>query len=134
MSKTSAFLLAALALIIGAFAGAWGVAQFYGRFTGNLTSTSLAAEAGTTARILERLRAGNATAAVELLELKLDGAVIGLGAFLAETPASRRDPSHLKMLQIARDYRIKFPRKTNSPEIDDGVARAFGLLDGQTRH
>ncbi len=134
MSKTRALLFALAALIIGGVAGGWGVSKFWGRFTGDLSASSMAAEASTTVRILERLRDSNTTGAVESLEIKLDGALIGLGAFIPEIPESRRDPMYIRAVEIARDYRDKFPRTNDSPEISDGVARAFSLLDGQPQH
>ncbi len=134
MSKTRAFLLALAALVIGAVAGGGGVSKFWGRFTGDLSAGSMAAEASTTVGILKRLRAGDSTNAVELLEIKLDGALIGLGAFLPNIPEARRDPLHIKVVRTARDYRAQFPRTNDSPEIAEGVAHAFTLLDGQSRH
>ena len=134
MSKTRALLLAMAALIIGALAGGWGVSRFWERFAGDLAAGSMAADASTTVLTLEHLRMGNTTGAVERLETKLDGALIGLGAFIPETPKSRRDPQHISVLEIARAYRTKFPRTSDSPEISGGVARAFELLDGPPRH
>jgi hypothetical protein len=129
MSKTRALLLALAALIIGAVAGGWGVSKFWGRLTADLSASSMAAEASTTVRILERLRDGNTTGPVELLEIKLDGALIGLGAIIPEIPESRRDPNYIRAVGIARDYRSKFPRTNDSPDVSDGVARAFSLLE-----
>jgi hypothetical protein len=134
MSKTRALSFALAALIIGAVVGGWGVSRFWGRVTYDLSVGSMAAEASTTVGALERLRDGNTTGAVELLEIKLDGALIGLGAFIPEIGESRRDPLHLKVVEMARDYRAMFPRTNDSPEIADGVARAFLLLDGQLQH
>jgi len=133
MSKTHAFLLALAALVIGAVGGGWAVSKFWGRFTSNLSTGSMAAEASTTVGILKRLRAGDSTNAVELLEIKLDGALVGLGAFLPEIPEARRDPLHIKVIRTARDYRAQFPRTNDSPEIAEAIAQAFILLDGKTR-
>jgi hypothetical protein len=130
MAKTI-IVIALTTFILGAVGGGWGVSLFHGRMTDNLISGSLAAEASTTVGTLTRLRDGNTAEAIELLEIKLDGALIGLGAFLPEIPESRRDPLHIKAVEMAHAYRTRFPRANDSPEIADGVARAFSLLDGQ---
>ena len=91
-------------------------------------------EAGSTVGLLKRLRAGNSTGAVEVLEYRLDSALIGLGALLPSIPESRRDRSYLKAIQKAKDYRTQFPRTNDSPEITEGVARAFTLLDEKVPH
>ena len=134
MSKTRASFLALAALVIGAVVGGWGVSKFWGRFTGDLSAGSMAAEASTTVSILKRLRAGDLTNAVELLEIELDGALIGLGVFLPDIPEAHREPLHLKVIRTARDYRAHFPRTNESDESAEAVARAFTLLDGKTRH
>jgi len=130
MKKTTAFLLALVAFIVGAACGGWGVLHYYGRFTETWAINSLAGDASTTLSTLGQLRSGGDTNAVELLEIKLDGDVVGLGAFLADIPESRRDSTDVKILKAARDYRVKFPRKTGSAS-DEGVARAFDLVKGQ---
>ena len=134
MSKTRAFLFAFAALVAGTLAGGWGVSKFWERFTGDVLAGSMAAEASTTASILKRLRVGDSTNAVELLELELDGALIGIGACLRDIPDARRDPLHIKAVRMARDYRTHFPRTNGSSEMAEGVARAFTLLGPEPHH
>jgi glucose dehydrogenase len=134
MSKRAAIILAVLTLLIGIVAGGWAVGLFYGRLTTRLIVGQLTAEASTTTVILKRLRAGNTTNAVELLEIKLDGDLIGLGAMLADPREFKRDPQYIKTIQMVRDYRTQFPRKSGSPEVDAGADKAFDLLNGQTNH
>ena len=134
MSKRAAIILAVVALIVGAVAGGWSVAVFYDRFTSWLVIGSLTADASTTVSDLRYLRAGDTTNVVELLEIKLDGDLIGLVPFLADPRQFKRDPSYIKTLQRVRDYRAQFPHKSDSPEVDEGAAKAFNLLDGQTNH
>ena len=134
MSTARAILLAVVYLITGALAGGWGVSYFYWqRFTNDLCVGSLSAEASTTTGILKRLRADDRTNAVELLEVKLNGALVGLGAFLSEIPKSRRDPTNIKAIQMAKDYRAQFPRTNDSPQIQNAIADAFGLLESRHR-
>ena len=97
-----------------------------------MITTEHSADAGMTVAILERLRSGRAAEAIELLELQLDGAVTGLGASLAATPRGERPPNALSNLKSARQYRNKFPRKTGERNTDEGVERAWSLLDRST--
>jgi hypothetical protein len=128
--RKKVFLLALAAFLIGVVCGAWGLGQFYGRFMNTLVASSLAADANLAVATLQCLHSGKETNAVELIEIKLDGDVVGLGALLGEVPNSRRDPTNIKVLKRARDYRAKFPRKTDSL-TDEGIRRAFALLERQ---
>jgi hypothetical protein len=132
MPKTIIILIALTAFILGAVGGGWSVSFFYGRMTDNLISGSQAAQAITTVRTLERLRDENASEAIELLEIHLDSALIGLGATLARIPEQRWDPAHLEVIQIAKDYRAAYPRTDDSPTIAEGVERTFRLLDNES--
>ena len=134
MSKRAAIILAVVTLLVGIVAGGWAVADFYGHFTMRLILGQLTAEASTTTATLKRLRAGNTTNTVELLEIKLDGDLIGLGAMLTDTLELKSDPQYIKTLQMVRDYRTQFPRKSGSPEVDAGADKEFDLLNGQTNH
>jgi hypothetical protein len=134
MSKNAAIILAVITLLIGVVAGGWAVGIFYGRLTTRLIIGQLTAEASTTTVTLKRLRAGNTTNAVELLEIKLDGDLIGLGAMLTDPRELKSDPQYIKTLQMVRDYRTQFPRKSSSPEVDAGADKAFDLLNGQTNN
>ncbi|MBI3852272.1 MAG: lipid-binding SYLF domain-containing protein [Verrucomicrobia bacterium] len=89
------------------------------------------ADAQTTLLILERLRAGHTTEATTLLETRLDGALINLGASVGTSPQPERQPDSLQTLRRAKEYRTRFPRKTGNSNVDDEVARALSLLDKQ---
>jgi hypothetical protein len=134
MSKSAAIILSTITLLVGVAAGGWGAAIFYGHLMTRLCINSLTGEASTTVATLKRLRAGDETNAVELLELKLDGDLIGLGGFLADPHELKSDPLYIKTLQMAKDYRVQFPHKTDSPDIDQSVTKTFALLDAQTNH
>jgi hypothetical protein len=68
------------------------------------------------------------------LEIKLDGDLISLGAMLADPRELKSDPQYTETLQMVRDYRTQFPRKSSSPEVDAGADKVFDLLNGQTNH
>jgi len=134
MSKRAAIILAVAALFVGVVAGGWGVGVFYSRFTGRLVIGSLTSDAVMSVAELKMLRAGSNTNASELLEIRLDGDLVGLTPFLADRREFDRDPSNIKALQKVRDYRTQYPRKSGSPELDAGADKAFDLLNGQTDH
>jgi hypothetical protein len=87
---------------------------------------------GVTLVILQRLRDGRTNDAYELLEGRIDSDIIGFVASYRELPASVREQPGLKLLERARDYRIKFPFKHRYQNVDDGVADAFKILGEKT--
>jgi hypothetical protein len=134
MSKRAAIILAFVALVVGILAGGWGLGLFYSRLTGRLIIGQLTSEAVMNVAELKMLRAGGSTNAVELLEIRLDGDLIGLTPFLTDRREFDSDPTYAKAIQKVKDYRTKFPRKSDSPELDAGTVKAFDLLNGQTNH
>lgn len=101
----------------------------------DLSTASLAsrhyADLGVTLAVLQRFRDGRTNQAYELLEGQLDSDIIGFVASYRELPASAREQPGLKVLGWARDYRAKHPFKHRYPNVDDGVADAFKILDGK---
>lgn len=83
-----------------------------------------ATEVGFTVAILDSLRSGRTNDALQLLETRLNGALITFGV----SPASERDAKYDKILKMAKEYRSKYPHKSGISEIDTGVARAFDSL------
>jgi hypothetical protein len=72
--------------------------------------------------MLRRLRAGQLTNVIEHLEAQLDDGITSLSHFTNEF-----HEDVLKTLQASKEYRAKFPRKTDSPETDAEVARNLDL-------
>lgn len=134
MSKKAAIILAVAALFIGIVAGAWTVAFCYGRFTSWMVIGNLTSDAVMSVGEIKLLRAGQTTNTLELLETRIDGDLIGLTPFLADRREFARIPSSLKSLQTVKDYRTKYPRKSDSAELDAAANKAFDLLNGQTDH
>ena len=106
------------------------VKHLYGYLSAMITSQQTA-DLSSTILILDRLRAGRVPEAIELLESRMDGAVINLGATVGATPREERGSNSLAILQRAKEYRAKFPRKTGDRTIDERVARAWSLPDEQ---
>jgi len=83
-------------------------------------------------RALDSLRAGRTNDAIRELEESLDGDIILLADHLRagdETKAFKPTRQPLEALQSAKDYRLKFPRKTGNPAIDDRVKYGLSYLD-----
>jgi hypothetical protein len=87
------------------------------------------ADLGETLAVLQRLREGHTNQAYELLEGQVDVDIVGLVASYREMPPKLREQTSLKVLGYARDYRTKFPFKHRYPNVDEGVADAFKILD-----
>lgn len=128
MSKKATILIALSTLVVGTILGALGATVFQAHSSNKLAVGSLTAEATTTVGTLNRLRAGKMNEATDLLETKLDEALIGLGAFLADPRELNRDPLRRKTLEMARDYRAKYPHDSGSPIVEESIARAFSLI------
>jgi hypothetical protein len=96
--------------------------------TVNIASQN-SADLGVTLAILQRLRDGRTNEALELLEGRVSTDIVGFVASYRELPASLRAKISLKPLEYARDYRAKFPFKHRYPNVDEGVADAFKILD-----
>jgi hypothetical protein len=79
-----------------------------------------ATDASFDVRILTALRSGKTNEAVELMETRLDSAVMSFDY--------DRDSKYDKLLERAKEYRSRYPRKSRFPEIDTAIARVFGSL------
>jgi hypothetical protein len=134
MSKKSSIILAIAAFFVGLFIGAQGVVFFYGHLTSRQIIASNQAETATTVVLLKELRAGNTTNAIEILETRLDCALMEFGSIFTDPREMKLDPMYIKTLQRARDYRIQFPHKSGLPAVDEATAKTFGLLDAPTGH
>jgi hypothetical protein len=74
--------------------------------------------------LLRRIRAGQTNDAIEMLESQLDWALIRLTDYPKEVGEDQ-----VKLLQNVNQYRMKFPRTTDSSDHDAEVKKAFELLD-----
>lgn len=71
-------------------------------------------------RFLTYLRSGKTNAAIELIETRLDGAIMQF--------SHDHDSQYDKMLLRVKEYRTSYPHKSGTPDIDEAVARAFDFL------
>jgi|GEM_PF-2044157 hypothetical protein len=129
MNKKLAICLIVLAFLVGTVGGFMVTNHFWKRFTNVFYSTALAAQTGTDVHLLSWLRSNNVTNTVDLLEIQLDGSVVGLGVYLQNLPESERDPTQVKILQQAKAYRSKFPHKSSSPLGDQMISNIFSSVE-----
>ena len=124
MNKKLAIILIVVAFIFGIVGG--GLAdRYYGRQFFSLFYASMeTSHANSTLVTLKNLRANNITNSVELLEGNLDGSLMVLDATMDYIPKSEQD-NELKVFTKAKEYRVQFPRKTESSETDQAVSNAL---------
>jgi len=94
------------------------LSRYFATFSANVSASEIVFSAGA----LNALRSGDTTNAMELLEIKLDGGIIGLGSMLEEMPPHLHHKNQLKQMKAASDYRAKNPRKSDDPDMDATVA------------
>jgi hypothetical protein len=87
------------------------------------------ADMGVTLHTLMALHEGRTNDAMELLEITLNTEIVGFAASYKEVPEAHRQWIGLHALGEASWYRSKFPLKGRYQNVDDGVARAFELLE-----
>lgn len=77
-----------------------------------------AVEAQQKVYVLKNIKEGNLPKAVELLEVGLDGGLIGLEK---KNPTKRTDEAVQKAILLAKEYRAKYPWQSSSPDLDKMV-------------
>src|SRR5262245_12305692 len=117
MKKSFAFSLALLALAIGFYCGVLFSRHFSDPIEHGLQIDQQTDRADVALRALKLTRA-ESTNTMASLETELDVSTVLLGGLLAETPARDRRQADLLMLEKIRDYRAKFPHKSEQPGVD----------------
>jgi hypothetical protein len=105
----------------------------FGDFSNASLVSHTSAHMGVNLAILQILRDGRTNDAIEVLEGQVDTDAIVLANSYQALPGRLRDEVNLQLLERVRDYRIKHPFKHAYLEVDDGVAKAFKILDGQAK-
>jgi hypothetical protein len=105
MSKKRAFLFAAIALVFGLVAGGYATSKWYQKLLNRWFADIAAAELGKDHSALHYLRKGNTNAAIDLLEIDLDGQMIALKGMLKEIPKAAQNTNDVVLLERARAYR-----------------------------
>ena len=81
---------------------------------------------------LRDLRAGNPAHAIETLESRLDGGIIMLSAVLPEERDQKMRAAYVRLLKKVRDYRAAHPWKSDSPEVQEAVAKALAEIPDES--
>lgn len=118
-----------LGLITGLAIGSAGGYYFYRRLQINLTELFAISENISALRTLRKLQAGDTAAAIKLNENALDVSVMTLGGMLRNVPKERRDPNVLVHIRAAKEYREKYPHKSDTEGFDWHVAQYLAYAD-----
>jgi hypothetical protein len=103
----------------------------FNRYSNSSLALHQYSDLGVTLAVLQRLRDGRTDQACRLLEISLDGDIVGFATSYRQLPASLQEQGSLAVLARARDYRAKYPSDTQSQIISNGIADAFKILDQQ---
>jgi hypothetical protein len=131
MTRTKAILLGIAAFAAGVVAGGGVTARFADEFLAQIGQMEadrnfISSEAGVYMEVglLKNLRSGDNTKAIAMLESELDRNLISLGVM----PEQRRTERTLNALRVAKEYRGRFPRATDHPQVDASVQRTLDLV------
>jgi hypothetical protein len=125
MTRPRVAIAVVVALLLGAAAGAYGGFTYAVSILGAMETTGAASRAidniASSVALLESLRAGKLDAVMEPLEMRLDSALIMVGALPRDYLATPAPPA----LQRAVDYRTKNPRKSSNPVVEAAIQRGL---------
>jgi len=125
MSKRPFIIFMLVAFLIGLLIGGLG-RDAYNKFLIRRTmNVTLEADAGTTVVVLQRIREGNATNAIECLESQLDSDLLSMALLGTTIKDLERDSQLADTIALVRAYRLEFPHKSNHPDIDEKVWKAL---------
>jgi hypothetical protein len=125
-------LLVVVGLVIGATAGWFAAVHQYSKWATSFATADTLPNLGDAYRALQSLRTGDTNEAIEMLEFRLDSEIIALSALASEETDAKKRAGYIRALTRVRDYRAAHPRKTDTPEIDQGVAEAFAWVSRET--
>lgn len=129
MSKKLSITLIIVAFLVGMAGGGLGSSYFWGHFVNKFAAMAEAANANFDIATLNQLQANNVTNAIRLMESRLDDSVGSLGFYVGQIPKAKRDPTQMKIIGKAKEYRDKFPYKSGESIIDESVSNAFSLVE-----
>jgi hypothetical protein len=78
---------------------------------------------------LELLQAGKMGAAIEQLEISLDGGLVGLSVYRPDEFSSAQHELIRATLTRAKEYRSSHPRTNGNPEVATAIAKALSQAD-----
>ncbi len=117
----------AVGLVVGGTSGWFFADRHLGRIWNQLIYSGAASEGQLDARILQKLRAGETEKAFAMLEAKLDGNLITIGAMSEYIPPETMDENFFSALDNIRQYRKQYPHEVNTSHVQDTLNRALSL-------
>jgi len=125
MNKIPLAIISFTCLVLGVFIGVFSAFQFGSHFVSRGTVADSASDVIVTVMILDRIRGGDLNGGIDLLEKKLDGSTIILGAFLKSNSNYADNPGVRRALKSALSYRQRYSHQTENPEVDKAVTEAL---------
>jgi hypothetical protein len=80
-------------------------------------------------RVLTYLKEGKQTNALDVLEILLNSSLSSLDSYEG-IPPEGRDEFALRAIEVAREYRARYPWAGSSPEVNDRVKQILASVDG----
>jgi len=134
MKASRAISLILVGFLIGAAVSWFAVRYQYSKWATSFAASDTLPNLSDAYRTLEALRTGDTNEAIEMLEVRLDFEIIALSALASEETDAEKRGGYIRALAHIRDYRAAHPRKTDSPDIDQGVADALGSVAKETNN
>jgi hypothetical protein len=113
--------------VIGESIGEYRRSRFLGNFFSDGSNVSTILEIKEKVFTLRKLRDGKMEEAIETLERALDRDLMNFSVGIYGSEKTKNEIT--KALKVTKDYRSKFPRATNYPDIDKAVSEALAHAD-----
>jgi hypothetical protein len=130
--QTKTIVVTFLAFLCGGIAGAYLTYQTANYFFIDTSMLEQAVSAEIETKALQGLRENDIGGSTKLLEARLDSRVVSLGT--NESYSDETNMAIKRAIQQAREYRIKFPRKTDFPSTDAKVGEVLNSQENVSQH
>jgi hypothetical protein len=124
-------------LVVGLVAGGTGgwfcTDRHLDQIWNQLIYSGVASEAQLDARILQKLRTGETDKAFAMLEAKLNGNLITIGAMSKHISSETMDEGFFSALDIIREYRKQYPHSGSTPHVQETLNKVLAI-ERPTRH
>jgi len=132
MSKKLAIILIIAMFFLGSIIGHQLATRKYEKILQVSSENVASGYAKNSIYLLNLLRTNNSAKAIENLEMNLDWELLGLSFSMSNAPRSPLDPYFLKTIQNAKEYRVQFPHKSESPSLDEELLNIFLHVNAPT--
>jgi hypothetical protein len=125
-------LIAFIALLVGGIVGAYIAYRVTTQLAGDSWMLELATSAQFKTNVLRGLRENDKEGAIKDLEAQLDSRIISLNADGSYSDITNR--AVRRAILQAKDYRAKYPRKTDYPGTDARVTEVLNSVQDDSTH